>query len=125
MRLTLEDLEAERGEFEPFELDLGDDVIVSLPHPEDLPFDTLISFDTASPVRVLRMVMGDDAFDHLATLERGDGTKRVTLGVARVILERYQAHYGLGSPGEGGASRPSSIGSARRSKQTSRRKATA
>ena len=67
MKLTLTELEAERGEIDPFELDLelGDDYVVSLPHPRDLPFEVLIGFDGTQPVSVLRTLMGDETFDKL------------------------------------------------------------
>lgn len=126
MRLTLADLETEIGEYEPFEIDLGDDVIVSLPHPEKLPADTLLK--DVGPMNagdVLRTMMGADNFATLTEICREDGNKRVTIGHLRLILEKYYAHYGLGTPGEDSASRSSSTGSARPSKSTSRRKAKA
>jgi hypothetical protein len=118
VRVTLDELEAERGEVEPFELDLGDQVI-TLPHPRDMPFDSLINFNAEAPAAVLRTLMGDKNFDVFA------GNRRVTLGVLESILQRYYAHYGLGTPGEEPASLRSVSGSAGPSKRTSRRKATA
>lgn len=119
MRLTLDELEAERGDApEPFELDLGD-VVVSLPHPEDLPFESLVNFDSNAPAAVLRTLMGDEAFDSLAGAKDAAGKPRVTLRVMKSVLERYYAHYGLGSPENVVASQPSLIGSARPSKRTS------
>lgn len=118
MRLTLEQLEAERGEVEPFEVDLGDEVI-TLQHPKDLPFESLINFDGAQPDQVLRVLMGADTFEALAD------NPRVTLGVLESILTGYYAHYGLGGPGEGDASLRSVRSSAKPSRRTSPRRATA
>jgi hypothetical protein len=117
MRLSLDQLEAEQGEVEPFELDLGDDGVVSLPHPRDLPFEVLLTFDGSQPASILQTLMGDDAFDAFTT------NPRVTLGILEKILDAYYKHYGLGSPGESGASPRSVNGSARQSRRTSQRSA--
>lgn len=117
MRLSLDQLESERGEVEPFELDLGDRVIV-LPHPEDMPYETMINLEDAGPSEYLRALMGDDDFDAFVTAEDSEGKKRVTLGILEAIMEKYGKHYGLGSPGNGVGSRRSVTGSARRSRRT-------
>lgn len=118
MRLTLDELEKERGDVEPFEIDLGDQV-VTLPHPKDMPFESLVNFDGTQPAAVLRTLMGDATFDTFA------GNPRVTLGILEQVLTAYYKHFGLGGPGEGAASPRSVSGSARPSRSTSRRKATA
>lgn len=126
MRKTLEQYEAERGDDgDPFELELSDGEWVTLRHPEDMPFDDLLRFDSARPAEVLRVLMGEDAFTRLVSAVRPDGSKRVTLGVLGGILTDYMQHYGMGTPGEAVASPPSSIGSARRSKRTSPKRASA
>lgn len=120
MRLTLDQLESERGEdLDPFELELDADTVVSLAHPKDLPFSAIVNFDGTNPASVLKTVMGDEAFEAFSN------NPRVTLSVLEKILEAYFEHYGLGGQGEGEGSQPTAIGSPARSKRTSRGKATA
>jgi len=115
VRLTLDELEAERGDVDPFEIDLGSDGVVSLPHPKDMPFESIIGFDGGNPTTVLRALMGDDTFDTFVA------NKRITLGMLESILTRYYQHFGLGGPGEGNGSPNTSRGSATRSRRASQR----
>lgn len=119
MRVSIDELEAEQGDVEPFELDLGEGWIIQIPHPEDVPAADLLNLDMSrSPAQILRMLMGDDAFDAFVSHPKAKG------GVLKRVFERYTKHYGLGSPGEGVASPPSWSGSAGQSKQTLRREGT-
>lgn len=116
MRKSLEQYEAERGEDgEPFELTLATGEVVAFRHPQDMPFEDLVHFDAAKPAEVLRVVMGDEAFQALAS------DKRVTLRVLGGILGDYMEHFGMARPGEAAASPLSSRGSAGPSRPTSAR----
>lgn len=119
MRLSLDQLEAERGEVDPFEVDLGGGQVVTLPHPKDMPFESLVNFDQTQPAAVLRALMGDDTFKVFSA------NPRVTLGILEQVLTAYYKHFGLGGPGESDASLHSVKGSAGPSKSTSRRKVSA
>jgi hypothetical protein len=113
MRLTLDQIEAERGEVEPFEIELDAGQVITLPHPKDISFEAIATFDDSKPASVLRALMGDRAFDAFAA------NPRVTLHVLEQVMAAYYLHFGLGDKGKGNASGPSSIGSARRSRRTS------
>ena len=114
MKLSLDQLEAEDpSDLEPCELDLGDGVVVTLPHPMDVPFANLVDFDPTNPTVVLRTLMGADAFEKFISNPRVTGRR------LEQIFTLYQEHYGLGDVGEGSASPTRSCGTARRSKPTS------
>lgn len=116
MKLSFDDLEAEQGEVEPFELTLSDGSTVAFAHPDQIPARDLMNAEQ-SPADTVRLLVGDDSFEKLLNDER------MSLGNFRVLFTKYGQHYGLATPGEGSASqRSSSVGSAGLSKRTSRRK---
>lgn len=114
MKLTLEQLESEdHDDAGPFELDLGDGLVINLPHPMDIPFNDLIGFDPNNAAVILRTLMGADAFEKFAA------HPKITARRLEQIMHKYDEHYGLGLLGEGDASPKPSNGAARRSKPTS------
>lgn len=118
MRLTIKDIEAARGDYEPFEIELEDGSLLTLPHPKQMKSAALINSNGASTPEdfALHMLAASNEFSQF--IEREDGT----LEDIDFVMEAYTAHFDLGTPGEGSASRPSSNGSARQSKPTSQRK---
>lgn len=122
-RLTIQEIEAERAAVDdPFELDLGDGIIIPLPHPKDIPAEVLCEdLDPSNGAALLRQILGDDEFAQIVDLKDTDGKPRVTMEMMGILFARWSAHYGMGLPtGENRASRRSSTGSARRSRSTSR-----
>lgn len=121
MRLTLADIEAARGDYEPFELDLGDDDVLTLPHPKQLPLPTLLQLgDTSSPEQATaQMLSSNEAWQ--AFIRRED----LQIQDFEFVTQQYAKCFDLGTPGEGDASPRSSSGTARPSKSTSRAKAKA
>lgn len=117
MKLTLDQLEAEdQDDLGPFELDLGDGLVISLPHPMDIPFNDLIGFDPNNAAVVLSTLMGAEAFEQFAA------NPRITARRLEQIMRKYDAHYGLGMLGEDDASPKRLNATVRPSKSTSRGK---
>lgn len=126
MRRTLASYEQEQGEdLDPFEVEIADGDVVTLRHPQDVPFQDVVNFSTDNPGAVLEVLMGKGAFDRLTGASHPDGRRRVTLRVLGDVLADYMEHYGLPTSPEAVASLRSSTGSARRSKRTSGSRRTA
>lgn len=118
MRLTLADIEAESvDESEPFEFEIDDGTVVTMPGPSDVGMDVLIA--GADFGAQFKLLVGDETFERLRALRTPNGHQRISMRVINRIMERYGEHYGLGTPGEGDASPISSNRTARRSKQIS------
>lgn len=115
MKLTIEDLDGEDAEVEPFVVDLGDGQI-TLPAAQDIPSSLLVGLGSASELEVAERV-----------LETGEWQKimnhpSMTLRRVQNLAARYYEYLessGLGDLGKSRASSTSSTGSARQSKRTS------
>jgi hypothetical protein len=106
-RLKLEDLAARGKVKEPFEIELSDGSVVTLPDPKALPVRTLLKLVELSPDEQMATLLGPESERFLDD----PGANAYSL---ESILDAYIEHYGIPVPGKSNASRGSSRGTARR-----------
>lgn len=110
MRLTLESLDAESAEQEPFTIDLGDET-VTLPSADDIPASILTGLGDATEAEIAQRVIGSGEWERILN------HPSMTLGRLQRLGEAYAEYLtssGLGELGKSQVSRRSSTGTARR-----------
>jgi len=117
-RLTVADLEVERPA-EGLEIEMDDGTVYVLQDPKGMQLETLIDLENMSQVDQVKALISDGKFAEFAARPEVDGY------FFEAVMKKFAAHYGLGTPGEGVASLRSVKGTARPSKRTSPKKASA
>ena len=115
-RLTLSDLEIERGD--TLELEMVDGTIYQLQDPRGVPVELMVSIEDMEPIDQVKTFIADDKWDEFVKHPEVDGY------YFEAIMERYAKHFGLGDMGNVSGLSPSARGTAKPSKRTSPKKGT-
>lgn len=111
-RLTISDLEIERPE-EPLELEMADGTVFELQDPKGVRVDVMVDIENIAPIEQVKAYIADGRWDEFVSHPEVDGY------YFEAVVKRYNAHFGMGDQGNGGASSRSASGTARPSKRTS------
>jgi len=106
-RLKIADLEIERKD-DPFEYETEDGSVYTFQDPKAIQAEDLLHFEEMAPVDQVRLTIADAKFD--AFLKHPE----VDMYCFSAVMDAYAKHYGLGTVGEGRASKRSSRGTAKR-----------
>ena len=117
-RLTIADLEIERSA-EGLEIEMEDGTVYVLQDPQGISVPDLLAFESLPVMVKVKAMLADGKWDEFIAHPEVDGY------FFGAICKRYAQHYGVGNPGEGVASLRSVKGTARPSKRTSPKKASA
>lgn len=97
MRITPQTLEVERPS-EPFEIETDDGKVYTMVHSDALDVETLANLPFMSPLQQLEALVGEGDFE--AFSKSTFGGNKIDGFFLKAVRPAYEAHYGLGEPGE-------------------------
>jgi hypothetical protein len=115
-RLTLSDLEIERGD--TLEMEMVDGTVYELQDPKALPVELMVTIEDLAPLDQVKAIIAKGQWDAFVKHPEVDGY------YFAAVMDHYAKHFGIDSLGNVGGSSPSLRDTAKPSKRTSPKKGT-